>query len=256
MIKEIIIHTINTDRKNIKNYILGLGIMFAFFSICFSSFYEIDGVAQLSYSNTTGLIQFMLLALFMFASPNWVFRFQATRPTTIQYLMLPASNWEKFFSKLLFSYAGYFLMCLIALIGADIVQAIYHLVIYHQADSITLLLLKENNLVFVTGMYKELPKYIALAIWVHSIYTLGASFFRRHSFIKTSGIMFLLTVFFMGITSAGMISTILNSSEVTIHFFMDPELLMDIIFYSVLAALAFLNYWLAYRRFCKITVVV
>lgn len=256
MIKEIILHTINIDRKNIKNYTLGLGIMFAFFSIFMSTSDVIDDKIQLTYNSAIGTMQFMIAILFVFSSPNWVFSFRRTRPTTIQLLMLPASNLEKYIAKLIFSYVGFFAMCLVALIGADIVQAIYHFLIYQDAQSITYLLLKENNVVFVTGLYKEIPYYISFAILVHSIYTLGASYFRRHAFIKTSGIMFLLSVLFTGITSAGIFTLLIQNYEVKIHFFMDPELAMEVMYYTLNSLISIFCYWYAYRRFCRITVLV
>lgn len=256
MIKEIILHTINIDRKNIKNYTLGLGIMFAFFSIFLSTSDVIDDKEQLMYNSVIGTMQFMIAILFVFSSPNWVFSFRRTRPETIQHLMLPASNLEKYISKLIFSYVGFFAMCLVALIGADIVQAVYHLLIYQHASSVTYLLLKENNMVLVTGLYKEVPYFVSVAIMVHSIYTLGASFFRRHAFIKTSGIMFLLSILCTGVTSAGMFALLLEDYEITIHFFMDPELAVKIMYYSVNALISIFCYWYAYRRFCNITVLV
>lgn len=254
MIKEIILHTINIDRKNIKNYTLGLGIMFAFFSIFMSTSLEIGDKVQLHYNSAIGTMQIMIGLLFVFSSPNWVFSFRRTRPSTIQLLMLPASNMEKYVAKLVFSYVGFFVMCIVALIGADIVQAVYHLLIHHDANSVTYLLLKENNMIFVAGQYKDVPYFASLAVMVHSIYTLGASFFRRHAFIKTSGIMFSLSTLFTGLTSAGIFSLLIQDYEIEIHFFMDPELAANIIYYTINAMITLFCYWYAYRRFCKLTI--
>lgn len=255
MIKEIILHNINIQRKEIKNYTIGLGILFAFISIVLTPAHDMGGTYELIYNTSIGTIQVLMLALFMFASPGWIFRFRKTRPAMIQHLMLPASNMDKFAAKMLFSYVGYFTMYVVAIIGADIVQAAYHSFLYDKAQSITLLLLQEKNLIFVAGQYKDIIYHIAFAVWVHSIYTLGASFFRNHSFIKTSGIMFVLTILYSGSDFDVKLASLVNN-ETMASLTSDPELLLDAMYFSIMLLLAAIKYSLAYRRFCNATVLI
>ncbi|MCQ2220981.1 MAG: hypothetical protein MJZ12_06280 [Prevotella sp.] len=255
MLKEIILHNINIHRKEIKNYTIGLGILFGFFSIVATPAYDMGGTYELVYNTSIGIIQVLMLALFMFASPNCIFRFRKTRPEMIQHLMLPASNRDKFAAKMLFSYVGYLLMCLVALIGADIVQAAFHFFLYDNAKSITLALLTEKNLIFIAGQYKDIIYHIAFAVWVHSIYTLGASFFRNHSFIKTSGIMFFLTILYNGFEIGEKIDSLVSDASMS-SLTSNPELLLDATYFSLMLLLALIKYTLAYRRFCNATVLI
>ena len=95
---------------------------------------------------------------------------------------------------------------------------------------------------------------ILMLFWVHSIFTLGSSIFRKHSLIKTIlsllGATILLSMIIGGIVGSAMSS----NRDITIHFLVDPEIMANVTSYIIVIATTIGIYYWAYRRFCNKTI--
>lgn len=113
----------------------------------------------------------------------------SNKPAGVNYLMLPASHFEKFLTVFLFTTIGFLV--------------VYHLVfygVYLWLDAMTFSHTQrymENDLDSDRGITKTLAFYSCF-VWflLHSIFLLGAIYFEKYSFLKT---IFLLIAFLLGL---------------------------------------------------------
>ena len=138
MIKKIILHTIITEKRNIFFSTMVMAAIFLFFStICAGTYTDFSNTLRISYS---AAITIANIALFicMILSASKMMSPLKTRASSIQFLMLPASNRDKFIARWIIGVVGYSLMFLCALIMADVVQAIYNICLRFTTGSLTL----------------------------------------------------------------------------------------------------------------------
>ncbi len=138
-----------------------------------------------AYNNApSGQLYFSLFTNLLFAGglivTSMVFKEMHRKETAQNYLLLPASNFEKFFSRLLISTIGF---ALIALIG---VTAISYL-----SEGVNTLIFKRHNVLF-NPFSKIVWTLMAHYLVAQSIFFLGAVYFRKYHFIKTINIIFLV----------------------------------------------------------------
>jgi len=109
----------------------------------------------------------------------------SNKPGGVNYLMLPASHFEKFLTTFLFTTVGFLV--------------VYHIVFYGVflwLDALTFSHTQkymDNDLGSDRGITKTLVFYSCF-VWflLHSIFLLGATYFEKYSFLKT---IFLLVIF-------------------------------------------------------------
>lgn len=134
----------------------------------------------------SGQLYFTLFTNLLFAGglivTSMIFKEMHRKETAQNYLLLPASNFEKFFSRLLISTIGF---ALITLIG---VTAISYL-----SEGVNTLLFKRHNVLF-NPFSKIVWTLMAHYMVAQSIFFLGAVYFRKYHFIKTINIIFLVQI--------------------------------------------------------------
>ncbi|MGM9842497.1 MAG: hypothetical protein ACI31D_09895 [Candidatus Limisoma sp.] len=183
-----------------------------------------------------------------------------TKTSRINYLMLPATNAEKFVSRLLMATVGFWITAIIALalatasrylfmpfmyVNPDLYHPMFGTVMAELFDfSGPTLDLKGIIMTdFEGGMF-----VLMVVIWAYSIYMLGGNIWYKNAFIKTVAAMTVLTIL-GNIVLFSLISAF--EMDITKENFM---ILIDTAT-GVFAALAIFNTWLSYRLFRRAQVI-
>ncbi len=118
-----------------------------------------------------------------------VFKEMHKKETAQNYLLLPASNFEKFFSRLIISTAGF---AAVTLVGLTIIS--------YLSEGINTLIFNRHNQIF-NPFTKKIWVLMAHYFIAQSVFFLGAAYFRKHNFIKTINIIFILQILVTTITA-------------------------------------------------------
>ncbi len=200
--------------------------------------------------NITCNILLCLVFAICFYGFSRTFSLLSTKQGRISFLMLPATNLEKFAARYLICSVGYACLFFIALFAADMARCLlftllgqYNLPISHTFCEFLL-----NELGFMEGtlINKRLLWILSLVFMANSFYLTGSAYFRKHAFIKTSLCLFLGIVLFLK-----MVEAILISGDP----YSPPRLSMTksgIVLFLIIAAIC--TIW-SYRRFKRIGVI-
>lgn len=255
MIKKLILHNLLLEKKNVIacTSIMAAVILF-FATIATDTYVDDTNTLRVSYNPSVGAANGVLWICLVYMASR-MFRYLNNRKTAIPYLMLPASNKDKFLANCIMSLGGTFAMFIVALLGADLVQVFFNLAVRFTTGSITANFFESLFEVNIgTDSLTDNVIVILLLIWAHSIFTLGSTIFRKHSFVKTIlsllGASLLLTMILGGLAGAAVNS----NREITIHFLVDPMVTLHITYYVIILGTTIGAYYWAYRRFCKKTI--
>ena len=161
-------------------------------------------------------------------------------------LMLPASNLEKYLVR----YASWIILLpiqLVAFFAADVVQYVYGLVVGHEE----LRFVTSAVMDMLGNMWHQIPAekhYVVviglalLAVWLHSVYALGATFFRtrKHNWIPTTAIILMLVMVMIWILPGTVTDPDQRGSSAS-----------DMVINTIYVLMVVLNFWLSYRLFCR-----
>ena len=164
-------------------------------------------------------------------------------------LMLPASNLEKYLMR----YSTWILLLpilLLAFFAADLIQYVVNWLVGRDYTTFvtTHFLFNEHLVSWRTHVWNELSEdgafnHYFTGLWLHSVYALGATFFRSHKFnaIFTT---IIIIVGLMGFVWAfgGESKEVVASSSYTVD-------------YVIWSALTVLNFWLSFKLFCRTQVI-
>ena len=156
-------------------------------------------------------------------------------------LMLPASNLEKYLMR----YATWMLLLplyLVALLGADALQYVVNLMVGHEhVTFVTSTLVDSISRLFQLEVHSHLRhtflnSLLSLAVLFHSLYALGATFFRTRKFnwVPTTLVIILLSI---------VPNTQVSPAEATTTDILITDL--------VVLCWVVLNFWLSYKLFCR-----
>ena len=156
-------------------------------------------------------------------------------------MMLPASNFEKYLMR----YASWILLLplyLVALLGADALQYVVNLMVGHEnVTFVTSTLVDSLSRLFQLDVHSHLRhvllhSVLSLSVLFHSLYALGATFFRTRKFnwvLTTLVIILLAIVPHVSVPAAEATTT-------------------DILITDLVALCwTILNFWLSYKLFCR-----
>ncbi len=174
-----LLHLLKRDiLSNINTTLIALGAVTAvIYLISALTAYNRAASDQLYFSLFTNL----LFAGGLIAT-SMIFKEMHRKETAQNYLLLPASNFEKFFSRLLISTIGF---ALITLIGITVIS--------YLSEGVNSLIFKRHNEVF-NPFTKTVWILIAHYLVAQSIFFLGSVYFRKYHFIKTINIIFLIQI--------------------------------------------------------------
>ena len=182
-----------------------------------------------------------------------------TKTSRINYLMLPATNAEKFVSRLLMATVGFWITAIVALAFATASRYIFMPFMYVNPDlyhpifgnvmaeffdfsgPITFNEIIMND--FEAGMF-----VLMFVIWGYTIYMLGGNIWYKNAFIKTVAAMTVITIL-GNIVLFSLISAF--ESEITKEIF---TILLNTAT-GVFTVLTIVNIWLSYRLFRRAQVI-
>ena len=181
-----------------------------------------------------------------------------TKTSRINYLMLPATNAEKFVSRLLMATVGFWITAIVALAFATASRYIFMPFMYVNPDLYHPIfgnvmaelfdfscqihdikgIIMSN---FEVGMF-----VVMLVIWGYTIYMLGGNIWYKNAFIKTVAAMTVITIL-GNIVLISLISAFGITKE-------DFTILLNTAT-GVFTVLAIVNIWLSYRLFRRAQVI-
>lgn len=250
--------------------LLGLAFVFSFICICFQFNWRSNGyvtyydVKDLYLGNVSGLFMFMSFIIFFFCGSR-IFINMKTKASRSLFLMLPATNMEKFISRLLYTVVGTSLMIFASWMIADIIQFVFSLFLTPGmqgslvARAFEELFLKNNfdsshfvvrNGTSVLGQTFPVGMFLlSLTIFTHSFFTLGGTVFRKSATLLTICSSFIL-MFLMALISSFV------DDDVLVHFVqsMEPNT-FGWLMVMVLLLLSAFNYWAAYKLFTHMQII-
>lgn len=259
--------------SNWKKYVrntLGLAFVFSFICICFQFNWRSNGyvtyydVKDLYLGNVSGLFMFMSFIIFFFCGSR-IFINMKTKASRSLFLMLPATNMEKFISRLLYTVVGTSLMIFASWMIADIIQFVFSLFLTPGmqgslvARAFEQLFLKNNfdsshfvvrNGTSVLGQTFPVGMFLlSLTIFNHSFFTLGGTIFRKSATLLTICSSFIL-MFLMALISSFV------DDDVLVHFVqsMQPNT-FGWLMVNVFLLLSVFNYWASYKLFTYMQII-
>ena len=237
--------SLTNDRKyHIKSFFQNLVI----FTLVFVFFTSVDVKWNQQNANyfPCSLAAVVAIAVTLILGSSFMFYSMDQKHDMQTLLMLPASNLEKYLVR----YASWIILLpiqLVAFFAADLVQYVYGLVVGHEE----LRFVTSAVLDMLGNMWYQIPAekhhvvvigLALLAVWLHSLYALGATFFRtrKHNWIPTTAIILMLVMLMIWILP---------------HTLTDPEQrgssASDMVMNTIYVLLVVLNFWLSYRLFCR-----
>lgn len=259
--------------SNWKKYVrstLGLAFVFSFICIFYQFNWRSNGyvtyndVKDLYLGNVSGLFMFISFIIFFFCGSR-IFINMKTKASRSLFLMLPATNMEKFISRLLYTVLGTSLMIVASWIIADIIQFVFSLFLTPGMQGSLVgtvfeeLFLKNNfdsshfvvrNGTSVLGQTFPVGTFLlSLTIFTHSFFTLGGTVFRKSATLLTICSSFIL-MFLMALISSFV------DDDVLVHFVqsMQPNT-FGWLMVNVFLLLSVFNYWASYKLFTHMQII-
>lgn len=214
-------------------------LMFLLFT-CFTFIVKADG--KTGYEVCTVLSVATAVAILLLG-PSFMFAPMKNRHADQTLLLLPASNLEKYLAR--YSYWLLSLPCLaVAFLTADLLQFVVNTLTGN--DMATLVM---SVIVEVWGKIpdnvpeEEGPTSLLTALWLHSFYALGATFFRAHKYnYALTSVTLVLGLMLVGIMQGWpVIGGLLRDYRCYCNW--------------LLFGLSVFNFWLSYRLFCRTQVI-
>lgn len=248
---------------NLKSYLnMMLGMTFALLPFFIMQLYQLSKQYQL-FPDTIdlsywGMSQYVLMifSIAMYMMATQIFMVMKTTGQREQFLMLPASNLEKYISRFLFSTLGAAVAMITAIVVSDLVQLIFSFVLlpgHHQSVCLSIMaLLWKIWTTFIESIDSAGALMLSLLIMtcgvlVHSFFILCGTLFRKHT-IVVSGILFIVMIYlviYVIESVPGTITTcLMHGDNSWIFCLLIAELL-----------LAGFQYWLSYKAFTRMQVI-
>lgn len=248
---------------NLKTYLnMTLGMTFALLPFLIMQLYQLSKQDQLfpdaidlSYWGMSQYILFISsIAMYMMATQ--IFMVMKTNGQREQFLMLPASNLEKYISRFLFSTLGAAVAMITAIVVSDLVQLIFSFLLlpgHHQSVCLsTMALLWKIWTTFIenidsTGALLLSLLIVTCGVLVHSFFILCGTLFRKHTIVVTTILFIAMTYLVIYVIESvpGTITTCLNHG--------DNSWLFSLLIAELL--LGGFQYWLSYKVFTRMQVI-
>ena len=254
--------------SNWKKYVrstLGLAFVFSFICIWYqfnmrsNGYVTYNDVKDLYLGSVSGLFMFISFIIFFFCGSR-IFINMKTKASRSLFLMLPATNMEKFTSRLLYTVLGTSLMIVASWIIADIIQFVFSLFLTPGMQGSLVgtvfeeLFLKDNfdsSHFIVRNGTSVLGRMLllSLTIFTHSFFTLGGTVFRKSATLLTICSSFIL-MFLMALISSFVDEDVLRHLVQSI----EPNT-FGWLMVMVLLLLSAFNYWAAYKLFTHMQII-
>lgn len=256
---------ISNWKKYVRNT-LGLAFVFSFICIWYQFNMRSNGyvMKDLYLGSVSGLFMFISFIIFFFCGSR-IFINMKTKASRSLFLMLPATNMEKFTSRLLYTVLGTSLMIVASWMIADIIQFVFslfltpgmqgslvgktfeELFLKNYFDSSHFVVRNGTSVLgqtFPVGML-----LLSLTIFTHSFFTLGGTVFRKSATLLTicsSFILMFLTALISSFVDADVLRHLVQSIEPNTFGWL---------MVMVLLLLSAFNYWAAYKLFTHMQII-
>lgn len=248
---------------NLKTYLnMTLGMTFALLPFLIMQLYQLSKQDQLSPDTIDlsywGMSQYVLMifSIAMYMMATQIFMVMKTTGQREQFLMLPASNLEKYISRFLFSTLGAAVAMITAIVVSDLVQLIFSFLLlpgHHQSVCLsTVALLWKIWTTFIenidsTGALLLSLLIVTCGVLVHSFFILCGTLFRKHTIVVTTILFIAMTYLVIYVIESvpGTITTCLNHG--------DNSWLFSLLIAELL--LGGFQYWLSYKVFTRMQVI-
>lgn len=188
----------------------------------------------------------MAMYIYFLITASTLYRGEQKKQQRIAWLMLPATNLEKFLSRWIYMLVFMLVGGVLTIVLADCIHIVWLQIADHPVHSMTKTLV--HNLPH-TSQYNTLIEivniYLSFVV-IHSLFLLGGVFFKKFHFIATSAILAIVfSVIVWTINSLGYRDTPTQS---------DPTM-SDIVWMCINTGIITVFTWLAYWLFCRYQVV-
>ena len=238
--------------KNFLQALVVLTLIFLFFTMERRGTVRFDGrVYTTDHYMPCFFASLYLFVIFFLIGPSLMFYSMKGKHEGQTLLMLPASNLEKYLMR----YSTWILLVpilLLAFFAADLIQYVVNWLIGRDYTTfVTTNFLYDKHMVsWRARIYEELSRdgdfyrYFS-GLWLHSVYALGATFFRSHKFnaiFTTIAIIVLVMTWVWLFSSPGVVDSADLARQNRIGS-------------VVCIGLTVVNFWLSYRLFCRTQVI-
>lgn len=243
--------SLTKDRRYyVKSFLQVLVIMLLIF-LFFTEMVNTNPVPNPQYKTCfMAVVCVFLVTLIM--GPSFMFYNMEGKHDMQSLMILPASNFEKYLMR----YATWIILVplyVIAIFAADLTQYLFHWVLGHDYGQFVM----ANMADFMSDYLKEgnarpnasrfWNSVIVLGIWFHSVFALGATFFRSRKF---NGVLSLLVIILIGILIIW-----LTPEQSALQYGEKSSTLAFVMGNVIYIGLTLLNFWLSYRLFCRTQVI-
>ena len=219
--------------------------------------------------NMLGIIS-MVVSVAMIYYASRIMKCMDNKEKRISYLLLPATNLEKFFSRALFVTVGTVLMILVAFLALELTHylllPLFDLpAVYSQPMLVEIFSMRwAHASVDAAGEAVYSWWLMQLLVWIfclwnHSLFILGGSFWYKHPFLKTIGACLAVTILggilFANLAEGGFL--VRFSDWMQEHYQDTPQTVNGLLTIISVVFLLFtvFNWWLSYRLFTRSEVV-
>jgi len=232
--------TLTVDKKyHIKSFFQNL-VIFTLVFVFFTSitFTVSQQAANYLPCSITAIVAF---AVTLVLGSSFMFYSMSGKHDMQRLLMLPASNLEKYLMR----YASWIILLpiqLAAFFVADLIQYVFGLVVGHEQVKLVTSAVIEFCQSDMPLSYRM--NFVWLFVWLHSLYAVGATFFRfrKNNWIATSLVVIVVGMLLSAIAG--------HWQNVNMFWWNNHD------YFSLLFPVLFVvNFWLSYRLFCRIQVI-
>lgn len=252
--------------SNWKKYVrntLGLAFVFSFICIWYQfnwrsyGYVTYNDVKDLYLGSVSGLFMFISFIIFFFCGSR-IFINMKTKASRSLFLMLPATNMEKFTSRLLYTVLGTSLMIVASWMIADIIQFVFSLfltpgmqgsLVGKTFEEFSSHFIVRNGTSVLGQTFPVGMLLLSLTIFTHSFFTLGGTVFRKSATLLTicsSFILMFLTALISSFVDADVLRHLVQSIEPNTFGWL---------MVMVLLLLSAFNYWAAYKLFTHMQII-
>ena len=211
--------------------------------------------------NIVGIILLFITIFFMIgvgASISSMFLEINKKPRRKAFLMLPASNLEKFLSVVLFFTIAWTVCIFLSIAVGDTLRMVFRSLVSGDewisclprfVDSFAPSFLY-RSIYDYTLSYKVMQVVVltGMILWIHSFYTLGATLLRKYTFVLTS-IAFMFIVALFGNMVSYYQMEMFHAVWIGDHYVSQEVGTLGYVLAVVLPLLAVINYWASFHIF-------
>ena len=239
-------------RYYIKSFLQILVIMLLIF-LFFTEMVNTNPVPNPQYK-TCCLAVMCVFLVTLIMGPSFMFYNMEGKHDMQSLMILPASNFEKYLMR----YATWIILVplyVVAISAADLMQFLFHwllghdygqFVIANMSDTLSTTFKEENA---SPNAFRIWDCVIVIGIWFHSVFALGATFFRSRKF---NGVLSMLVIILIGTLISWLAP---DQSALQFPYGVESSTRAFVSGNVLYISWILLNFWLSYRLFCRTQVI-